>query len=111
MQTLLFIFGLPITHAVQKLPFATTKAVFSEFSTYTDWDASVAVPYSWFGAIWVNSAWMVPVYMAEETRKASTEIPKSMLYTFSVTAISGFVITLISAYCINDIAAMGMDET
>jgi amino acid transporter len=54
---------------------------------------------------------MGPAYMAEETQRASTEIPKSMLYTFTLAAFSGFMITLISAFCINDIAAMGTDET
>lgn len=111
LQTLLYVFGLPITHAVQNLPFASGKQVFGSFSTYTDWGAGVAVPYSWFAAMWVNSAWMVPVYMAEETHRASTEIPKSLILTFSTTAIAGLVVCLISAFCITDIESLALDET
>ncbi|KAL2817635.1 amino acid/polyamine transporter I [Aspergillus granulosus] len=110
-QALIFTFGLPITHAVQKLPFASASSVFGEFSTYTDWSPSVAVPYSWFAALWVNSAWMVPVYVAEETHRASTEIPKSLIYTYSVTAVSGLVVCLLCAFCITDIEAAAMDVT
>ncbi|KAL4745058.1 hypothetical protein BDW72DRAFT_199001 [Aspergillus terricola var. indicus] len=110
-QTLIFIFGLPITHAVQKQPFASGSAVFGEFSTYTDWGPSVAIPYSWFASLWVNSAWMVPVYVAEETYRASTEIPKSLIYTYTVTAISGLVVCLICAFCITDIEAAALDVT
>ncbi|KAL3447773.1 amino acid/polyamine transporter I [Aspergillus insuetus] len=110
-QALVFVFGLPITHAVQKQPFATGRQVFGEFSSYSDWGPSVAAPYSWFAALWVNSAWMVPVYMAEETHRASIEIPKSLLSTYSLTAISGLIVCLISAFCITDIEAAATDLT
>lgn len=96
---------------MQKLPFASGKAVFTEITNYTDWGMGVAVPYSWFSVFWVNSAWMVPVYMAEETHKASTETPRSILYTWTLTAVSGLVFYLISAFCITDISAMGLDPT
>ncbi|KAL2787819.1 amino acid/polyamine transporter I [Aspergillus keveii] len=110
-QALIFVFGLPITHAVQKQPFAPGRQVFGEFSSYSDWGPSVAAPYSWFAALWVNSAWMVPVYMAEETHRASIEIPKLLLSTYSVTALSGLIVCLISAFCITDIEAAATDLT
>ncbi|KAL4885751.1 amino acid/polyamine transporter I [Aspergillus karnatakaensis] len=110
-QTLLFILGLPITHAVQNLPFAPASKVFGQFTSYSDWGPSVAVPYSWFCALWVNSAWMVPVYMAEETHRASIEIPKSLILTYSATAIVGLVVSIICAFCITDIDAAGTDIT
>ncbi|KAL4753501.1 hypothetical protein BDW72DRAFT_26338 [Aspergillus terricola var. indicus] len=110
-HALIFIFGLPITHAVQKQPFASGQQVFGEFTTFSDWGPSVAAPYSWFAALWVNSAWMVPVYMAEETHRASIEIPKSLISTYSLTAISGLVVCLVSAFCISDIEAAATDIT
>ncbi|KAL4736662.1 hypothetical protein BDV11DRAFT_207462 [Aspergillus similis] len=82
-QTLIFIFGLPIAHAAQKQPFASGSAALA--------------------------TWMVPMYMAEETHRASTEIPKSLIYTYSVTAISGLVVCLICAFCITDIEAAALD--
>ncbi|KAF2995973.1 hypothetical protein E8E14_004289 [Neopestalotiopsis sp. 37M] len=110
-QTLLYVFGLPISRAVQGLPFASGRDVFGSFETYTGWGPAVAVPYSWFCALWVNSAWMVPVYIAEETHRASTEIPKSLIYTYLITAVSGVVVCLISAFCITDIESAALDET
>ncbi|KAJ6016842.1 hypothetical protein N7451_000221 [Penicillium sp. IBT 35674x] len=110
-QTIIYLIGLPVTHAVQGLPFASAREVFGSFSTYTDWGAGVAVPYSWFGALWVNSAWMVPVYVSEETHQATTEVPKSLIYTFTVTFVSGLVISLLAAFCITDIVAAAEDAT
>ncbi|RMZ42214.1 amino acid transporter [Aspergillus flavus] len=109
-QTLVFIFGLPISHKVQNRPFASARTVFGEYTNFSDWGLGVSVPYSWFCTLWVNSAWMVPVYVAEETHDASREIPKSLWYTFSVTAVIGMVICLVSAFCINDIEAAAADE-
>ncbi|OOO08599.1 hypothetical protein OAory_01098950 [Aspergillus oryzae] len=77
-QTLVFIFGLPISHKVQNRPFASARTVFGEYTNFSDWGLGVSVPYSWFCTLWVNSAWMVPVYVAEETHDASREIPKSL---------------------------------
>lgn len=54
---------------------------------------------------------MVPVYVAEETHNASKEVPKSIIYTFSVTAISGVAVCLIAAFCITDIEAAAADAT
>lgn len=105
-QTLIYIIGLPATRSAQGLPFASAREVFTSFENFSDWDPAVAVPYSWFCVFWVNSAWMVPVYMSEETHNAAVEIPKSLLYTFTVTAISGLVVCVVSAFCITDIAAM-----
>ncbi|KAL3482720.1 amino acid/polyamine transporter I [Aspergillus germanicus] len=108
---LIFVFGLPITHAVQKKPFASGRQVFGDFTSFSDWGPGVAAPYSWFAALWVNSAWMVPVYVAEETHRASIEIPKSIMSTYTVTAISGLVVCLICAFCITDIEAAATDPT
>ncbi|GMF68586.1 unnamed protein product [Aspergillus oryzae] len=95
---------------VQNRPFASARTVFGEYTNFSDWGLGVSVPYSWFCTLWVNSAWMVPVYVAEETHDASREIPKSLWYTFSVTAVIGMVICLVSAFCINDIEAAAADE-
>ncbi|PYI30060.1 hypothetical protein BP00DRAFT_477611 [Aspergillus indologenus CBS 114.80] len=110
-QALMLILGLPITHAIQHRPFASAQAVFGEYSNASDWGPAVAVPYSWFGALWVNSAWMVPVYVSEETQHASQEIPKSLFYTFAATAASGLVVCLLFAFCIPDMAAVAADPS
>lgn len=110
-HSLVFIFGLPITHKLQNLPFTSAKTVFGEYTNYSDWNLAVAVPYTWFCAFWVNSAWMIPVYVAEETHNAKIEIPKTLCYTFTVTAVSGVVVCLICAFCISDIDATAADES
>ncbi|KUL83431.1 hypothetical protein ZTR_10962 [Talaromyces verruculosus] len=110
-HSLVFIFGLPITHKLQHLPFTSAKAVFGEYTNYSDWNLAVTVPYTWLCALWVNSAWMVPVYVAEETHNAKIEIPKTLWYTFTFTAVSGVVICLICAFCISDMDAAAADES
>ncbi|RAK84384.1 hypothetical protein BO79DRAFT_275719 [Aspergillus costaricaensis CBS 115574] len=110
-QALMLIIGLPITHAIQNRPFASAQAVFGEYLNSSDWGPEVAVPYSWFCALWVNSAWMVPVYVSEETHNASKEIPKSLLYTFAATAASGLVVCLLFAFCIPDMEAVAADTS
>lgn len=107
----MLIIGLPITHAIQNRPFASAQAVFGEYLNSSDWGPGVAVPYSWFCALWVNSAWMVPVYVSEETHNASKEIPKSLLYTFAATAASGLVVCLLFAFCIPDMKAVAADTS
>ncbi|KAL2809116.1 amino acid/polyamine transporter I [Aspergillus granulosus] len=111
LQSLAFIFGLPISHAVQNRPFTPPGVVFGEYTTYTDWGLAVSVPYCWFGALWVNSSWMASVYVSEETQNAGTEIPKSIFYTFAVTAVAGLLCCLLCAFCITDIDAAATDIT
>lgn len=110
LHMLVFVFGLPIAHKLQNLPFVSAKTVFGEYSNFSDWGLPVAIPYSWFGALWVNSGWVVPVYVTEETHNARIEIPKSLYYTFTTNTVCGLVICLISAFCINDMEAAAASE-
>ncbi|KAL3457139.1 pyridoxal phosphate-dependent transferase [Aspergillus heterothallicus] len=110
-QTLVFIIGLPVSHSAQGRPYNSAKAVFGEYANFSDWSPAVAVPHSWLCALWVNSAWMVPVYVAEETHNATREIPKSILHTWGVTAIMGTVVCLITAFCIENIEWAAADVT
>lgn len=110
LQTIVYTFALPITHRVQGRPFASAADVFGSYQSYSDWGAGVAIPYTWFAAMWVNSAWMCPVYVAEETKNASTETPKSIVMTYSVTAAAGLLVCLLAAFCITDMDAAGVDE-
>ena len=105
------VFGLPISHRVQERPFASAQDVFGSYQNWSGWDAGVAIPYSWFAFMWVNSAWMCPCYVAEETKNASREIPKSIIGTYAFTSIAGTVICLLLAFCITDIESAGTDET
>lgn len=111
LDTLIFIFALPITHRLQDLPFASAHDVFGTFENFTDWGAGAAVPFTWFAAMWVNSAWMCPVYVAEDTHNASVEIPKSIVMTYVVTAVCGLLVSLLCAFCITDMPTFGLDET
>lgn len=110
-QTLILIFGLPISYSVHNRPFASAKAVLEEYSNFSDWTPGVAVLYSSFCALWVNSSWMLPLYAAEETHNARKEIARSIVYTFWVTANSGLVICLVYAFCIIDIEAAATDRS
>jgi amino acid transporter len=104
-QTIIFTFGIPISHKVQGRPFASGRDVFGTLDNFSDWGLGVAIPYSWFAFMWVNSAWMCPVYVAEETQNAPVEIPKSIVSTYLATTVAGLVVCLISAFCITDISA------
>ncbi|KAL2814186.1 amino acid/polyamine transporter I [Aspergillus granulosus] len=107
-----FIIALPATHAAQGLPFAAAADVFGDFINYSAWpDTGIAVLLSFSCALWVNTLWIAPVYVTEETQEARVRAPKAIIQSFSCTAIVGAIICLIFAFCIHDMDAAALDET
>lgn len=106
-----FVVALPASHAIQNKPFASARDVLGSYTNYSDWSPAVAVPFTWFTASWVNSAWAAPAYVVEATHDARRSAPKAILMAYSATAISGLVICVICAFCITDMDAMAADPT
>lgn len=108
---LTYVIALPVSHAVQHRPFAKGSDVFGSFTNYSDWTSGVAVPFTWFTALWVNSAWSAPAYIVETTHDAQRATPKAMLSSYLATAGTGMVICLISAFCITDMDTVASDPS
>lgn len=107
-----FIVALPIVHSQQNLQFASAKDVFSNFSNASEWpEVGIAVPFSFYGALFVNSIWTAPAYVAEETQDARRESPKAIIQSFCCTAILGLGICLTFAFCISDMEILQKDKT
>ncbi|KAL0942938.1 amino acid transporter [Colletotrichum truncatum] len=106
-----FIIALPITHSQLGLPFASAADVFGKFTNYSSWhETAIAVPLCFYSALFVNTVWMSPAYIAEETHNARVETPKAMLQSFIATAVIGLGICLAFAFCINDMSAIAHDR-
>ncbi|KAE8357497.1 amino acid/polyamine transporter I [Aspergillus caelatus] len=107
-----FVVALPATHVAHGLPFADAADVFGDFTNYSEWpENGFAVLISFSGALWVNSLWIAPVYVAEETQKARVRAPKAIIQSFGCTAIVGAIICLVFDFCIYDMDATALDET
>jgi amino acid transporter len=111
LHTIFYVIALPVTHAHQGKPFPSAKTVFGSYQSYTDWDAGVAVPFTWFCAAWVNSIWTAPAYVVEETHNARISAPKAMVTSYLTTCIMGLVLVVITAFCISDMDALAADPT
>ncbi|KAF9882277.1 hypothetical protein CkaCkLH20_00313 [Colletotrichum karsti] len=97
------IIALPVVHSQAGLPFAAARDVFGSYKNYSPWsEAGIAVPISFYGALFVNSVWTAPAYVAEETHNARVETPRAMLNSYIVTAVVGWGICLAFAFCISD---------
>lgn len=107
------IIALPVTHSMKRLPFANAGDVFGKFTNYNvDWpETGVAVPFSFYGALFVNSIWTAPAYVAEETHDARRQAPKAIMESFSCTAILGLGVCLTFAFCIPDMDTIAADES
>ncbi|KAH8743756.1 amino acid permease-domain-containing protein [Diaporthe sp. PMI_573] len=105
-----FIIALPITHAQLGLPFTPAADVFGSFKNYSSWDQTgIAVSLSFYSVLFVNTVWMSPAYVAEETHNARVETPRAMLHSFIATAVVGMGICLALAFCINDMDVIAND--
>lgn len=111
LQFLIFTIALPASHAAQGRPFNSAETVFATYTNYSDWAPGVAIPMTWFCAIWTNSAWVAPAYMAEETQDASKAAPKAIIESYVVTALMGTFICLLFAFCISDMDLIAADTT
>jgi amino acid transporter len=110
-QCVAYVVGLPAAQKARGMEFASAADVFGTFQNFSDWSPGVAVPMTWFAAVWVNSGWQAPAYLAEGTHNASRVVPRSMLTSYATTAIGGLVIMLVTAFCITDMEAVAGDET
>jgi amino acid transporter len=111
LTTGIFIIGLPVSHAVQGLPFTLRSEVFGSYKNYSDWNKPVAVPMTFFAVLWVVTGWNAPSTVAEKTHNASIVAPRSIISTYSIQASLGFVVLIVLAFCITDIDAAAVDET
>ncbi|KAJ5552469.1 hypothetical protein N7494_001847 [Penicillium frequentans] len=110
-HVILFLIALPVSHAVQGMPFPSARVVFGSYQNYTDWEPAVAVPFTWFCAAWVNSIWMAPAFVVEETHSPRTSAPKAMIGSYISTCVMGLFVTIISAFCIADMDSIAMDPS
>uniref|UniRef100_A0A0D2YKI0 Uncharacterized protein n=1 Tax=Fusarium oxysporum (strain Fo5176) TaxID=660025 RepID=A0A0D2YKI0_FUSOF len=108
-----FIIALPVRHSMLDIPFASAEDVFGSYKNYSsDWpETGIAVPFCFYGALFVNSIWAAPAYVAEETHDARREAPKAIMESFVCTAILGLGICLAFAFCIPDMDAVVEDKT
>ncbi|KAM5350144.1 hypothetical protein ACJ41O_006649 [Fusarium nematophilum] len=98
-----FVIGLPVSHSTKGMPFANAGDVFSKFSNTSEWpETGIAVPFCFYSALFVNSIWVAPAYVAEETHDARREAPKAIIESFAWTAVLGVGICLAFAFCIPD---------
>jgi amino acid transporter len=112
LSCLALIVVLPAVHSAQGLPFADAADVFGNFTNNSAWpEPEIAASLSFSCALWVNSLWIAPVYVTEETKQARVRAPKAILQSFSCTAIVGTVICLIFAFCIHDMDTIAVDQT
>ncbi|KAJ5371474.1 uncharacterized protein N7496_007566 [Penicillium cataractarum] len=111
LYTIIYLIALPVTHAVQGQPFPSAKTVFGSYQNYTDWDTGVAVTFTWFCAAWVNSIWMAPAYVAEETHNSRISAPKAMITSYLSTCMMGLFVTVITAFCIPDMDTLAADPS
>ena len=66
---------------------------------------------TWFCTAWVNSAWVVPAFVAEETEDAEISIPRAIVRSYVLTAVIGVLICVMCAYCITDMDVVAADQT
>ncbi|KFA74348.1 hypothetical protein S40288_06692 [Stachybotrys chartarum IBT 40288] len=109
--TFIYIIGLPAAHAARDRPFAPAADVFGDYTNYSDWNRPVAVPMTFFSVAWAVTGWNSPSYVAEETKNARVVCPRSILQTYAAMAILGFLMCVLSAFCIVDMDAAASDPT
>lgn len=106
-----FVIGLPITHSVQGRSFTSGADALGSYQNFSEWNDSVAVPFTFFGVAWVVTGWQQPAYVAEETQDARRVAPKAILMSFALTAVMGCLVCWICAFCVEDIEVAASDPT
>lgn len=105
----IYVIAIPITHAKQDLPFATASQVFGDYTNSSLYDNSIAVPMSFFCAVWVITGWQAPAFIAEETQNASRTAPRAIITSYIAIAFGGVVVCLVTAFCIPDVLVAAAD--
>lgn len=111
LHLIVFLIAFPTSHAVQGRPFAPASEVLGSYTNYSEWTPAVAVPFTWFTASWVNSAWSAPAYVAEATKDARRSAPRAIVTAYATTAVFGLLICLVVAFCITDMDSAVNDPT
>jgi amino acid transporter len=93
------------------MSFASASDVFTNYHNFSDWDGSVAIAFTFFGATWSISGWASPAFLVEETHKGHRTVAKAIIISFVAMAWIGAAVCLVIAFCITDIAAAAADPT
>jgi choline transport protein len=93
------------------MSFASASDVFTNYQNFSNWDESVAVAFTFFGAAWSISGWASPAFLVEETHNGHRTVAKSIIISFIAMAWIGAAVCLVIAFCIVDIAAAAADPT
>lgn len=109
--TLTFLIGLPAARVKSGMSFASASDVFTNYQNFSNWDESVAVAFTFFGAAWSISGWASPAFLVEETHNGHRTVAKSIIISFIAMAWIGAAVCLVIAFCIVDIAAAAADPT
>ncbi|KAK8088434.1 hypothetical protein PG997_003395 [Apiospora hydei] len=109
--SVVFFIALPVSQSVQAVPFAPASRVFGEYANFSDWNEPVAVPMTWFTAAWVITGWNAASAVAEETHNARIVAPRSIVTTYCLMSVMGFLVCVLLAFCIPDIEAAALDPS
>lgn len=106
---IIYIIAIPITHSQQDRPFASGAQAFGKYNNHSLYVNAVAVPMSFFCAVWAITGWQAPALVAEETHNASRTAPKAVITSYLTISTGGLVVSLITAFCIPDITVAADD--
>lgn len=95
----LFVISMPIV--ASRGSFKLASWVFGEFSNYTTFPIGwTQVSQAWLPAIWTIGAFDSCVHMSEECNHATRTIPIGIIGSISVCGVLGFVILVVTCFCI-----------
>lgn len=95
----LFVVSMPIVASRGK--FKSASWVFGEWSNYTTFPIGwTQVSQAWLPAIWTIGAFDSCVHMSEECNHATRTIPIGIIGSISVCGVLGFVILVVTCFCI-----------
>ncbi|KAI1843722.1 hypothetical protein JX266_010168 [Neoarthrinium moseri] len=73
---------------------------------FTDWPDGIAVLMSFLAIIWTMSGYDASFHLSEECSNSAIATPRSIIYTAVSGSVTGFILNVIIAYTITDIAAV-----
>lgn len=105
-----FMIALPVTHSQLGIPFTSAADVFGSFRNSSEWKQDwISVPFCFYSVLFVNSTWVSPAYIAEETHDARRQSPRAIIESFLWTTLLGLIVCLVFAFCLNDLDAAIVD--